>query len=94
MKQTELVKKLEQEGYKIEFGKYEYWDGVPYVVHQDNSVTWLAELYDSMGSSGVNLDLDYRRVKKAIGRKAHDMNDLKNMESEDRIKRLVEEETE
>lgn len=66
MEQSQLIEKLKAEGYKIDYGRYEYWDNIPYVKHDDGAVTWLAETYISMGSLGVRTDLSYRKVKEAI----------------------------
>lgn len=72
MQQAKLIEKLEKEGYKVDYGKYEYWENIPYVKHDDGSITWLAETFISMGSLSVRTDLSYNKVKEAIELKAYD----------------------
>lgn len=91
MKQKHLIENLEKEGYEVDYGKYEYWDNIPYVEHEDGSVTWIAQTYNKLQSTGVKTDLPYEKVKEAIDRKAHDLNDLNQMLSDENIEKRVEE---
>lgn len=93
MKQETLIKKLKKEGYKIDYGKYEYWDSVPYVKHEDGTITWLAETNVSMKSLGLNTNISYERAKEAIALKAYDCheNTIRGIKNEIEYQKILEE---
>ena len=90
MNKKEIVSKLELEGYEVFYGKYEYWDSIPYVLHTDGSKTFIAKTYNKMGSAGVELDLNYNKVLQAIERKSVDINNLESTLETQRIEKEVE----
>ena len=43
MNKKEIANKLATKGYEVFYGKYEYWDSIPYVQHADGSKTFIAK---------------------------------------------------
>jgi len=91
MNKKEIASKLEAEGYEVLNGKYEYWESIPYVLHADGLWTYIAKTYNKMGSAGVELDLNYKKVLQAIETKSIDINQLEGVLDTRRIKKEVEE---
>ena len=90
MNKKEIASKLATEGYEVFYGKYEYWDSIPYVLHTDGSKTFIAKTFTKMGSAGVDLDLNYKKVLQAIERKSIDINSLESTLETQRIEKEVE----
>ena len=90
MNKKEIASKLATEGYEALYGKYEYWDSIPYVQHADGSKTFIAKTFTKMGSAGVDLDLNYNKVLQAIERKSVDINNLESTLETQRIEKEVE----
>ena len=90
MNKKEIASKLATEGYEVLYGKYEYWDSIPCVQHTDGSKTFIAKTYNKMGSAGVDLDLNYKKVLQAIEIKSIDINNLESTLETQRIEKGVE----
>ena len=90
MNKKEIANKLATKGYEVFYGKYEYWDSIPYVLHTDGSKTFIAKTYNKIGSAGVDLDLNYKKVLQAIETKSVDINNLESTLETQRIKKEVE----
>lgn len=91
MKKTEIAKRLEEKGYEVYYGKYEYWDSIPYVEHEDGKKTFLAKTSYAFGSLGVDMDLSFKKVLQAIEMKCRDINDLENKLRQQQIDKEVDE---
>ena len=64
MKSKNIVKKLEEQGYKIYYKKWSYWDGVP-VVQLDGFEFTIAEIKGGTWIS-LNLNFIYNHVLEAL----------------------------
>ena len=64
MKSSNIIKRLEKEGYSITFKKWHYWDGVP-VVQLDGFEFTIAEIKGE-NSIYLNLDFIFSHVQEAI----------------------------
>lgn len=64
MKSENIIKKLEKEGYKIEYKKWGYWDNIPYV-QLDGFDFAIAETTGKK-SIGLNLNFIFNEVLHAI----------------------------
>ncbi|TFJ91829.1 hypothetical protein [Lentibacillus salicampi] len=91
MESKQIVNKLEDLGYTVEFGKYEYWDSIPHVLHSDGSKTVLAKTFNKAGSTGVQTDVSFEKAKQAVEMKLVDINDLENTLLNQKINREAEE---
>ena len=91
MNKKEIALKLEAEGYEVLYGKYEYWDSIPYLLHKDGCKTFLAKTFTKMGSAGVELDLNYNKVLQAIETKSIDINNFESALETQRIQKEAEE---
>lgn len=86
MKSNEIIQRLEDKGYVVKYGKYEYWQDIPYVEHSDGSKTFLAKTFYKFRSVGIEKDIPFNRALEAINRKCIDINDLENQLSSEKIK--------
>lgn len=41
MKMKNIIKKLEEKGYEVNYKTYSYWNNIPYVVNKDDYITYL-----------------------------------------------------
>lgn len=89
MKSDVIIQKLVDEGYNVEHGKYEYWDNIPYVLHDDGSKTFLATTFYTHGSVAIKRDLVYKKVKEAIELKCKDLKEYEQILVNERIKREI-----
>jgi hypothetical protein len=65
MKSANIVKKLEQKGYKIVYKKWYYWDSVPHV-QLDGFEFAIAECTYSKGWLGCTLNFIFNEVQQAL----------------------------
>lgn len=80
MEQGKMLAKIKELGYKVEFGRYEYWEDIPYVEHNDGSRTFLAKTYYAYGSLGIATDVPFTKAKKAIRMKEKNINAIEDIE--------------
>lgn len=65
MKSYNIVKKLEKEGYKIYYKKWNYWDGIPHV-ELDGFEFTIADRVWKDNWQGCQLDFIYNEVLQAL----------------------------
>lgn len=75
-----VIKQIEEMGYTVEYGQYNYWDSIPYVVHDDNSITTLARTYYALGSLGIDTFIPFEKAKRAIEMKMKSVGALEEYE--------------
>ena len=62
-----IVKKLENEGYAIGYGKFEWWERVPYVALQNNKKVYIAGIIrQGSNDCGLQTEFKYLDVKDCI----------------------------
>lgn len=69
MKKSNLIGKLEKDGYEVEYGKFNYWENIPYVTREDGSKLFITNRYFQAGSSNIGYDeklITYDLVKEAL----------------------------
>ena len=66
MKSENIVKKLEKEGYKIVYKKWEYWDDIPHVVLDGFDFAIVEHVYLENGWQGCLVDFIYNHVQEAL----------------------------
>ncbi len=72
-----IVKKLQkEEGFKVEYGKYIYWDGIPYI-ELNGGKFFIAECVTYNNATSVNTSFIYTHVLDAITT-AKDLNPFLN----------------
>ena len=95
MKIQEIIQILEFKGYDVKYGKYHYWDNVPYVLHDDGTRTWIAKRVRALDNSlTIDNDLAWYKVKKAIKEKCSDINDAEAILEKEKIEKAVKKEME
>lgn len=61
-----IIKKLQkEEGFEVEYGKYIYWDGIPYIKINGNKF-FIAECVTCNNATSVNTSFIYTHVLDAI----------------------------
>ena len=79
MKSSNIVKMLEKEGYSLDFGRFDYWDGVPYIFSEKRKhVFKIADISSHNNSIGLVLDFKFEDVLSAV-RKWEKGEDVFNM---------------
>jgi len=91
MKSQEIIKRLENRGYEIFVGDYEYWEDIPYVLHPDGKKTFLAKSFYVMKSAAVEKNLSFTKVLQAVERKCEDVGELEDILAREKIDREAEE---
>lgn len=91
MESIEIISRLENKGFEVSHGKYEYWENVPYVQHEEGNKTYLAKTYNKMGSAGIERNVSFEKAKQAVERKCIDINDLEQKLLDEKINREAEE---
>lgn len=67
MKSSNIAKKLEGEGYSLDFGRFSYWDGVPYIFNEERKhAFFIAETSSQNNSVGLILDFKFEDVLSAV----------------------------
>ena len=66
MKSVNIVKRLEKEGYKIVYKKWEYWDNIPHVQLKGFDFIIAEYIYLENGCMGINKDFIYQHVQEAL----------------------------
>jgi len=66
MKSNNIIKKLENQGYKITFKKWGYWNNIPHVQLNGFNFAIAEYVHFSSGSMGINLDFIYNHVLEAL----------------------------
>ena len=95
MKIQEIIQILEFKGYDVKYGKYQYWDNVPYVLHNDGTRTWIAKRVRALDNSlTIENDLAWYKVEKAIKEKCSDINDAEAILEKEKIEKAVKKEME
>lgn len=80
MKSSNIVKMLERAGYSVDFGKFNYWDGVPYVFNEGREhVFKIADISSENNWVGLVLDFKFKDVLLAL-RKWENGEDVFSME--------------
>lgn len=82
MKSENIIENLKNEGFTVDYGKWEYWENIPYVEHKDGNRTYIADTFTKLGSMGVNMDYEYDDVKKAVAMKVKNMEEYYDLKSE------------
>lgn len=70
MKEKNIIKKLEQDGYHVENTDFHYWTCIKV------DKTKVAQLHDHKGTLSIQLDFKYQDVINAIEGGYNDMNDF------------------
>ena len=65
MKSSNIVKKLQKEGYKIIYKKWGYWNNIPHVQLNEFNFA-IAEYTETNGWMGCNLDFIFNQVQHAL----------------------------
>mgnify|MGYP000856085455 CR=1 FL=1 len=66
MKSVNIVKRLEKEGYKIVYKKWEYWDNIPHVELEGFEFAIAEYIYLENGWQGINKEFIYQHVQDAL----------------------------
>ena len=69
MKIDNMIAKLRKDGYEVEYGKFNYWENIPYVTREDDSKLFLTNMYSQSNSTTVGYDdklITYDLVKEAL----------------------------
>lgn len=69
MKIDNLIDKLKQDGYEVEYGKFNYWENIPYITREDYSRLFLTNMHYQHNSTTVGYDdklITYDLVKEAL----------------------------
>ena len=95
MKIQEIIQILEFKGHDVRYGKYQYWDNVPYVVHDDGTRTWIVKRVRALNNSlTIDNNLAWYKVEKALREKCSDINEAEAILQEEKIEKIVKEEME
>lgn len=80
-----FIEKLEDIGLRLQYGKFSYWDGQPYIVIGTTEI-WLVEDYFEGNSHGIQYRYQHpvlKEIYQAMGE------ELKLKEEELRLKKLI-----